>query len=236
VIGKTLFLQLSRLPVLATVSPMKDLGEKPIVAQSKLETSCSSNAFPTRAWTIQPVEVLARLTAARVLYADPACVPKEFHHAYIWMCAQMKQRLPHYDGHYPWWGWHTPRPDLRGSGHLPRGTQGVRLELELDPAETLLSDFDAWHAVLNRGYLGLSEAEDEAWYRRFEAAVPNPWAWPPPEPWYSDILTSWERIFDLETLAASEYWQSEPRYIQATFETLYLADERKRKCTPFVAR
>ncbi|MCK4355575.1 DUF3841 domain-containing protein, partial [Candidatus Bipolaricaulota bacterium] len=121
-IGKTLFLQLSRLPVLATVSPMKDLGEKPIVAQSKLGTSCSSNTSPLRVWTIQPAEVLARLTAARVLYADPACVPKEFHHAYIWMCAQMRQRLPHYGGHYPWWGWHTPRPDLRGSGHLPRGT------------------------------------------------------------------------------------------------------------------
>jgi hypothetical protein len=131
---------------------MKDLGEKPIGAQSKLETSCSSNTSPMRVWTIQPVEVLARLTAARA-----------------------------------------------------RGTQGVRLELELDPAEALLSDFDAWHAVLNRGYLGLSVAEDEAWYRRFEAAVPNRWAWPPPEPWYSDILTSWERIFDLETLAASEY-------------------------------
>ena len=185
-------------------------------------------------WTIQSVEVLAQLKEERVLHADPVRVPKEFRQAYGWMRAQMKQRLPHYDGHHPWWGWYSPRPDLRHSGHLARGTQGMRLELELDPAEVLLSDFDAWHAVLNRGYLGFSEAEDDAWYGRFEAAVPNRWTWPPPEPWYSDILTSWERIFDLETLTASEYWQSEPRYIQATFEALRLVDVRK--CTPFVAR
>jgi len=234
VIEKTLFLQLSRLPVSATVSPMKDLGEKRIVAQSKQGTSYSSNTSPMRVWTIQPVEVLARLTAARVLYADPACVPKEFRCAYDWMRAQMGRCLPHYDGHFPWWGWHTPRPDLRQSGHLPRGVQGVRLELEIDPNQVLLSDFDAWHSVLNRGYLGLSEAEDDAWYGRFEAAIPNRWAWPLPEPWYSDILTSWERVFDLEALAASEYWQPGPRYIQATFEALRLVDVRK--CTPFVAR
>lgn len=213
---------------------MKDLGEKPIVAQSKLETSCSSNTSPMQVWTIQPVEVMAQLKKKRALYANSSYILEEFRDAYAWMRDQMKTRIPSYSRHYPWWGWYSRRPDLRQSGHLPRGTQGVRLELELDPAEVLLSDFDAWHAILNRGYLGLSETEDEAWYRRFEAAVPNRSAWPLPEPWYSDILTSWERIFDLETLAASEYWQSEPRYIQATFETLRLTDVRK--CTLFVAR
>ena len=171
-IGKTLFLQLPRLPLPATVSPMKDLGEKRIVAQSKQGTSDSSNTSSMRVWTIQPVEVLARLTAARVLCVDLACVPKEFRCAYDWMCAQMKQRLHQYYGHFPWWGWYSPRPDLRHSGHLERGTKGVRLELEIDPNEVLLSDFDAWHSVLNRGYLGLSEVEDDAWYRRFERMFP----------------------------------------------------------------
>ncbi len=188
-----------------------------------------------RVWTIQPVEVLERLEAEQVLYADPARIPEEFRHAYDWMRAQMERRIPGYRGHYPWWGWHSPRPDLRRSGHLPRGTRGVRLELELEPAEVLLSDFDAWHAVLNWGYLALSEDEEEVWYRRFEAAVPDRFrrAWPLPEPWWSDILSSWERIFELEALAASGYWRGE-RYIQATFEALRLADVRR--CTPFVAR
>lgn len=187
-----------------------------------------------RVWTIQPLEVLVRLEAEQILRADPAHVPPEFHYAYDWMRDQMQRRIPGYGGHYPWWGWHSPHPDLRQSGHLPRGTQGVRLELVLEPSQVLLSDFDAWHVVLNRGYLALSEDEDEAWYQRFEAAIPNRWTWPPPEPWHSNILTSWERIFGLETLAASDYWEAEPRHIQATFEVLRLADVRRH--TLFMAR
>lgn len=187
-----------------------------------------------RVWTVQPVEVLIRLEEEQVLYADPAYAPPEFRHAYDWMRAQMKRCIPGYSGGYPWWGWHSPRPDLRRSGHLPRGTHGVRLELELDPAQMLLSDFDAWHSVLNRGYLALSEEKEEGWYRCFETSVHDRFAWPPPEPWYSAILSSWERIFDLEALAASNYWEAGPRYIQATFEALRLADVRQ--YTHFVAR
>lgn len=180
-----------------------------------------------RVWTIQSLTVLARLEKEQILYAEPAHIPEEFRQAYDWMRAQMERRIPGYGGHYPWWGWYSPRPDLRQSGYLPRGTHGVRLELELDPAQVLLSDFDAWHVVLNRGYLALSEEEDEAWYRRFAMAVPDRWVWPPPEPWFSDIINSWERIFDLEALATSDDWGAGPRFIQATFEPLRLADVRR---------
>jgi len=213
---------------------MKDLAKWLTIAQSKLEMLCSSSASPVRVWTIQPVEVLVQLRENRVLHTNPGCIPKEFHHAYDWMRAQMRQRLAHYDGHYPWWGWHTPRPDLRQSAHLPHGTQGVRLELQIDPTEVLLSDFDAWHSVLNHGYLALNVEEGEVWYQRFEAAVLNQRLWPPPEPWYTGILTSWERVFDLVALATSENSQPGPRYIQATFETLRLANVRQATC--FVTR
>lgn len=187
-----------------------------------------------RVWTIQPLQVLVRLAEEQVLYADPHQIPEEFRHAYDWMRDQMWRRIHGYSGRYPWWGWASPCPDLRQSGHLPRGTRGVRLELALAPVEVLLSDFDAWHVVLNHGYLALSENEEEEWDQRFETAVPNRLAWPPPEPWYADILDSWERIFQLEVLTASDYWGAGPRYIQATFETLRLADVRRR--TLFVAR
>ncbi len=187
-----------------------------------------------RIWTIQPVEVLACLEAEQVLYTDPEYIWPEFRDAYDWLAGQMRQRIPGYGGGYSWWGWRSPKPDLRRSGHLPRGTRGVRLELELDLAQVLLSGFDAWHIVLSRGYLALTEAEDEAWDERFRAAVPDSSVWPAPEPWHSEILASWERIFDLEALAASEYWGTERRYVQATFETLRLADVRR--STLFVAR
>jgi len=103
---------------------MKDLCIRLTIAQSELETPCSSATSPMRVWTIQPVEVLAQLKEERVLYADPACIPKEFRDAYDWMRAQMGRCLPHYDGHFPWWGWYSHCPDLRHSGHLERGTIG----------------------------------------------------------------------------------------------------------------
>ena len=55
-----------------------------------------------RVWTIQVVEVLERLEAERVLYADPSRIPEEFRHAYDWMRTQMERRIPGYGGHYPW--------------------------------------------------------------------------------------------------------------------------------------
>ncbi|MFO8034331.1 MAG: DUF3841 domain-containing protein [Candidatus Bipolaricaulota bacterium] len=114
-----------------------------------------------RVWTIQPLEALDRLAAERLLYVEPRHVPQEFRHAYDWMRSQMARRVAGCNGRYPWWGWYSPRPVLRRSGHLPRGTPGVRLELELHVDRVLLSDFDSWHAVLNRGYLALTEKEEE---------------------------------------------------------------------------
>ncbi len=177
-------------------------------------------------WTIQSVETWERLQTSERLYADGRRIPPEFRFAYRWMRQQMRSRIPGYGGRYPWWGWARPKPDLRRAGHLPRGTSGVRLELELSDEEVLLSDFDAWHVVLNRGYLALNEAEFDDFYRRFEAAVPNPHAWPPPEPWHTTIISSWERIFDLDALTTDPDWYGPVTYIQVTFECLRLEDVR----------
>jgi len=111
-------------------------------------------------WTIQSVETWERLQTSGWLYADGRRIPPEFRFAYRWMRQQMRSRIPSYGGRYPWWGWARPKPDLRRAGHLPRGTRGVRLELELSDEEVLPSDpstgsghrFDAWHVVLNRDY------------------------------------------------------------------------------------
>ena len=50
-----------------------------------------------------------------------------------------------------WRGERRRMPDLRHCGHLPRGTRGVRLGLELAEARLLRSDFELWHYVLNGG-------------------------------------------------------------------------------------
>jgi hypothetical protein len=84
--------------------------------------------------------------------------------AYDWMVGQLEQRVKNYPcNKYPIWAWYHPKPDLRLSGHLPRGTSGVRVEFLVSSDRVLLSDFEAWHAVLNCWYLSLSDEESENW-------------------------------------------------------------------------
>lgn len=84
-----------------------------------------------------------------------------FRPAYRWLMSQMKERVAGCRGLWPIWFWHSPKPDLRHSAHLPRGERGVRLELELPRDRTLLLDFETWHAVLNRWHLSQSQRESE---------------------------------------------------------------------------
>jgi len=81
------------------------------------------------------------------------------------------------------------------------------LEFLADPDRVLLSDFEAWHAVLNCWYLSLSEEESENW--------------PPPSPFKEEILKSWERIFDPELLKEHSEWVG-GEAIQACIEKIYV--------------
>jgi hypothetical protein len=58
----------------------------------------------------------------------------------------------------------------------------------------LLSDFDAWHCVLNDGYLALSEADCEAFEARHAGRTR---AGERSVACQAEIEASWERIFDL---------------------------------------
>jgi hypothetical protein len=143
-----------------------------------------------RAWTIQTAEVYAALSSGQVWRAlhEPAeagGVP-----AYRWMTKVMRDRLgpPHSPRQLPVWVWCQWRgiawakPDLRARGHLPTGTRGVRIELEVDESRVLRSDFELWHYVLNGWYLPGSLADERDFDRR---------------PDRRRIEPSWQRIFDL---------------------------------------
>lgn len=96
--------------------------------------------------------------------------PKE----YDWLMNQMEKRIYGYkkeDGLVFLW---TQKPDLRSSGHLNRGEEGVLIEVDLPKSKVLLSNFMAWHCVLNDIKAELHEDEK------------------------IDKFKSWERIFDLE--------------------------------------
>lgn len=180
-----------------------------------------------RVWSIQTPDVLAALRAGNTWRADARSCDASWAYAYRWMAAQMGSRLgaSGAERQMPVWLWchwrgaARSRPDLRARGHLPSGTVGVRLELEIDGGRLLQSDFDLWHYALNGWYLPASLADE----RRFDAS-----------PDRRRIPASWQRIFDLR-------WNN-PRYavaraersIQAVSWELRPQDLRRAVC--FVAR
>jgi len=182
-------------------------------------------------WTIQRYETWEEFQERGILRADGRRADSYLRSAYRWMMEQMKKRLPSYTGRYPIWAWYQPKPDLRSSGYLAKGTRGIRIEFQVPESRVLLSDFDAWHIVLNQGYLSLTEEEDEAWEKRLPSQKHR----------YDElsrssqleIKQSWERIFDLDTLASSQ-WVSSGRYIQAVLEEISLGEVVRVK--PFTAR
>lgn len=110
------------------------------------------------------------------------------------------------------WAWYRfqgtakPRPDLRGSGFADPGTELTLLTLEVPESRVLLSDFDAWHCVLNNipTVPGISKHE------------------------------SWAKIFDLaETRRIADITEAE-QVVQATMFALYRVDVISRK--DFIAR
>ncbi|KWX73525.1 DUF3841 domain-containing protein [Paenibacillus jilunlii] len=147
-----------------------------------------------RYWTNQTIEAWKKAQDIGYLVGNSDFIWGEMLRDYHWMMSQMKKRIPNYLGEFPIWLW-TEKPDLRRSGHFNGGTHAVSLEVEIPSEQVLLSDFDAWHCVLNDSFLALDEAEWEAFYRN-ELKMSKE--------------ESWERIFNLELLRESPWWNSEP--------------------------
>jgi hypothetical protein len=138
---------------------------------------------------------------------------RHFLPAYAWMARQMAERIgpPSGRSKYPVWAWHTwskPNavPDLRVGGHLPRGTKGYRLTLEVPEGKVVLSDFDLWHYCLNGWHLAKSAAEDRRVARMAKGLLPDEWQ--------AMKEHSWQYIFDLS--APRTRYLGQVRSIQAT--------------------
>jgi hypothetical protein len=156
-------------------------------------------------WTIQTLQAWYYALKLGELRGNPEFILHEFRMPYAWMMRQMKKRLPAYRGGYPIWVW-TEKPDLRYGGYLNPGTRGVRLKLELDEDLVLLSEFNAWHIVLNDGFLILNDNEEEQ-FATNEVPITKE--------------ESWERIFDLDLLLQSEWW-GPPLKLQGVIEKVSL--------------
>lgn len=154
----------------------------------------TENKKLTTYWTIQTKAKWNQAQKLGYLVGEFSFIDEDYKEPYHWMMAQMKKRIPHYGGEYPVWLW-TERPDLRESGYLERGEQGVLLKIELHFNTVLLSDFQAWHMVLNNSYMSLEEVTEDEVYP------------------LEEIRKSWELIFELNQLKASEMW-GEPHHLQ----------------------
>ncbi len=195
-------------------------------------------------WTIQTCSAWEILQSKGSLHVRRADTESLFYHAYRWMKEQMSQRLgpPPLSTSFPLWAWFQwqgsskRRPDLRYSGHLPRGESGVLIEFCAEAAEVLLSDFELWHYVLNYWYLPSSLADEE----RFNAILAAFAANTPSEVatrnrfFHSGIRRSWERIFDVQWSMPDIASKFVRKTIQATLWSL--SRDKVRDFTFFRAR
>jgi len=187
-----------------------------------------------RLWMIASVQAVACLQRKGFLICDGRRIPRGFRPAYSWMVERMRERIgpPPSGVRYPLWAWarwspERARPDLRAL-RSPGGVERyARLEIDIPDEHLLLSDFNAWHFVLNGWYLSDTEAEDAAFDKELNAAAVS-WGWPYPEPFRTKVLTSWLRIFDLDRFA-DPLWREVParRSVQAAFWRLERAQVRR---------
>lgn len=150
-------------------------------------------------WTVQPVEAINIIEKTGAFTCDETKSDKDFKKAYEWIAKEMdKRQITHpKDLTLPLWAWHTKKdwkqkkPDLRNIGLGTPGEKSVCIEFEIDDLQVLLSDFFAWHSVLNGGFYNYSHTEAEwnekdAWYEALSGKQKG-----------IETLKSWQKVFDV---------------------------------------
>lgn len=180
-------------------------------------------------WTIQTEGWFEDLKSNHKKCASYTRVWHDFRPHYKWMAQQMAYRIGTNPVQCPTFAWYKffeahRRPDLRWNGHLPRGTPGVRVELEVDETQVLLSQFEMWHAVLNQHYLAENAKDDQEHEEllnagRFTGKM---------------MENSWNRIFDLKFGDWQSWGKRSERAIQSCIESVSV--EQIRKVDHFIAR
>ena len=123
-------------------------------------------------WSIQEEAVWQEIQETGIYRCDPyksdllqpmdkALIGKklepQFEAAYEWLAEQMEKRVgprPE-DVRFPVWAWYMfdgkRKSDLRKERWMGKGGEHMLcLELEVPDDQVLLSDYEEWHAVLNR--------------------------------------------------------------------------------------
>jgi len=120
-----------------------------------------------RLWTVQNIDFYNELIENQVICGNEKFVSNDFLGGYNWLLSKMEKMIGvRPNNSFPIWAWYQfesktkPKPDLRQYGFLESGTNGVRLEIEKDETQVLLSDFELWHYPLSfKSYIGNSEKD-----------------------------------------------------------------------------
>ncbi len=190
-------------------------------------------------WSILTQQAWHDFQRRGLLRVNRRHVSKDFLGPYIWMAGQMERRLavrrPSKNA-MPIWAWYQwegkrCKPDLRSSGYLPKGDQGLRLELQVADDRVLLSDFDLWHYVLNYWYLPETEKGAEAFEKKLARADLALHGCDHEHPlgnaqYRRELEKSWERIFDVNWADRRNAIANPPKKksIQATLWEIVLPD------------
>ncbi|WP_369046773.1 DUF3841 domain-containing protein [Sinomonas sp. P10A9] len=168
--------------------------------------------------TMQSGEAFRELESTGHLTADPS----RAHYAepYAWMYEQMNRRLPT-RGQGALWLWaKIRRDDLIQNVRDSCGE--VLLTCRIPRERVLVSQFDDWHQVLDGfpNVLPLAGESDDDYgdrrdrilddlYGRAEAAgAANRLVWDWPDALRSEVMDSWETIFDPANYPRTHYWQA----------------------------
>lgn len=183
-----------------------------------------------RLWTLQGIEIYEQMQRDGIAYCTKPSMGDEptFVHAYHWMAEQMRKRIgePPIKGiEYPLWAWY--QYNSAKSNKPPRSLhdacEGISayIEIEIPEKDVLLSDFSAWHCVLNQGPINdwkriwkKMESEEKAANKRMMLDDYS-------SELQREIEDSWEAIFDLDrrdNVVGRKHKSN--RSIQATFWAL----------------
>lgn len=177
--------------------------------------------------TVQTSAAFDELLATGKLVPDASLAEPEFEDAYAWMLRQMEARLPT-RGNGALWLWaKIRRGDLLFNCRLSGGD--VLLTCRIPRERVLLSQYDAWHEVLNRApsmrpLPGESDNEYEARFDallddvfdRLRAAGASPEdikAWP--LGLRREVEESWQSILDTGNYPKTVYWQATVHELRA---------------------
>lgn len=183
-------------------------------------------------WTIQSESAWRSLNQVGYLRGRRKVVDRDYLPAYDWIASQMRSRIgppPSNRVSVPIWAWYQydgvgrQRPDLRASGHLPRGTRGYRIAFTIADELAVLSDFELWHYVLNYWYLPSSEADDDKFNERLNKLRCSWSERSRNQDVDRTIRDSWSRIFDLTWCDPNIAAESSRKSIQATLWRLELS-------------